>query len=222
MRGFTLFIFAFLIQLLQVIQANAQNQGLFFGPSGMTGYTSTSNIHHPAEGISPKNKGFNLALQYGITVGYHYNKFGLLAEVRRLYSTQKFDENNQFGYLETNQNAIAALFFYNLGPMGNSGFNHAIKLGAQLNSPYYAHYQVQNRTDGTIYVSDSHLKLMQNNVQFLAEYGLTMYYKLLWADFSLRGGYSLNSIYKPDIENSARNFFIGINLGFGIYTKTSK
>jgi hypothetical protein len=222
MRGFTLSIFAFLIQLLQVIHANAQNQGLFFGPSGMTGYTSTSNIYHPAEGISPKNKGFNLALQYGITVGYHYNKFGLLAEVRRSYNTQKFDENNKFGYLETNQNAIAALFFYNLGPMGNSGFNHAIKLGAQLNSPYYAHYQIQNRTDGTIYASESHLNLMQNNVQILAEYGLTMYYKLLWADFSLRAGYGLNSMYKPDIENSSRNFFIGINLGFGIYTKTSK
>lgn len=199
----------------------AQTKGLYFGPSSLIGFSKTSHIYHPVEGVSPKSSGYNLALHYGGTIGYKAYKAMVQLEFRALYFNQNFDESNQNGQLEVNTANYGLMMGYELAPLGKSGFNQNIRAGFSLSIPNYSHYEVKNY-NGTIYASENHLNFLQNNWQFIAEYAISMHYKLLWADFGLRAGYSLNSIYKNKISYNARNFYIGLNLGFGIFLKTSK
>lgn len=212
----------FLLSLLGSHMCFGQREGFFVAPSILVGYSNTSPVFHTNPEYAPKNKGFNLAFQYGGVAGYKLTKWGLAVDIKSSHFQQKFDENDLTGSLQSNYLSYGGSIFYQFERLQSSRHYHTAFLGYQLNNPMHANYIVKNKVDATVYSSTDVLYQLQNDHMITAGYGITTGYKLLWADFSVRLGYSLGNIYKPLTNASGKNFFIGFGLSFGLFVNTTK
>jgi len=212
----------FLVLFFVAFHAKAQQEGFFIAPSAMVGYNSIVDVYHPVENITPANKGFNVAFQYGAVAGYKLEKLGLQLEFKISNFQQNMAQDQLEGDFSTRFNTFGTHFLYQLGEINQSGYFHTVKLGVLYNSPQYAHYMVKNKISGEVFANTDQLFLLQNNSMISAEYGITKGYKLLWVDFSLRTAYNLNNIYKPLTGVNGKNFFIGFQLAFGLFANTNK
>jgi len=199
-----------------------QREGFFIAPSILTGYSSVSPVYHVNPEYAPKNNGFNLAFQYGGLAGYKFTKWGAFIELKSSHFNQKFDENDLSGSFQSSYFSYASSIFYQFERLKSSRHYHTAFIGYQLNSPQHANYIVKNKVDATVYSSIDTQYQLQTDHMITAGYGITTGYKLLWADFSLRLGYSLGNIYKPLTAASGKNFFIGFGLSFGLFVNTTK
>lgn len=188
----------------------------------MFGYNSISQIYHPVESISPNNKGFNVAFQYGGIAGYKLKKSGIQVEFKISNFQQNMSQDDVEGDFNVRYNSWGTLFLYQLGEINQSGYFHTVKLGALFNSPQYGHYMVKNKVSAEVYANVDQLDILKNNSMICADYGISKGYKLLWVDFSLRAAYNLNNIYKPLTEVNGKNFFLGFQLAFGLFANTNK
>lgn len=218
----TLTAFVFLLTLLGSHVCFSQREGFFVAPSILAGYSDISPVYHTYPEYAPKNKGFNLAFHYGVVAGYKLTKWGLAVDIKSSHFQQKFDENELMGSLQSNYVSYGSSMLYQFERLQSSRHFHTAFLGFQLNSPTHANYIVKNKVDATVYSSIDALNQLQNDYMITAGYGITTGYKLLWADFSVRLGYSLGNIYKPLTNASGKNFFIGFGLSFGLFVNTTK
>ncbi len=215
----------YLVLLLILLCAHntfGQREGIFVAPTILTGYSSISGVYHVNPDYAPKNKGFNLAFQYGATAGYKGVKWGFAAEFRGAHYRQNFKENNLSGYLKTYYASYGGSIFYQFERLQSSRHYHTAFFGYQLNVPQSANYFVNDIVDATVYSNVDALYQLKNDNMITAGYGITTGYKLLWAEFSVRMGYSLGNIYKPLTNATGKNFFIGFGLSFGLFVDTTK
>lgn len=202
--------------------AHGQREGFFVAPQLFTGFNYISNVYHTNPLYAPANKGYNVAFNFGATAGYKLKKMGLAAEIGGTHFQQNFKQNDLEGDLQLNYLSYGITGFYQFERIKSGRFYHTMKLGYQLNSPQRADYLVKNSLDNTIYADTSQLGYLQNDHMIVVGYGITMGYKLLWADFSVKAGYSLSNIYNTLTGLKSKNFFIGFGLSFGLFVNTNK
>jgi hypothetical protein len=217
-----LYVTFFLLILLYAKPSFGQREGVFMAPTILTGYSSITGVYHTNPEYAPANKGFNLAFQYGATAGYKLEKWGLAAEFKNCHYQQNFNEINLSGYLKSTYLSYGGSLFYQFERLQSSRHYHTAYLGYLLNVPQSAAYYVNDNVDATVYSNIDALYQLQNDNMITAGYGITTGYKLLWAEFSVRLGYSLGNIYKPLTGASGKNFFIGFGLSFGLFVNTTK
>lgn len=198
---------------------HGQQEGIFVAPSVLVGFNYIAEIYHPIAEHAPANRGFNTAFQYGGIAGYKWKKVGVEVEFKAANYRQNFNQNNDVGNLQLQYFGYGCHFLYQLGPINNTKYFHTLKLGGLINTPRSAQYIAKNEVTGEVYANENQNDLAQTNAMISAAYGITTGYKLLWADFSIRAAYSLNNIYKPLTGINGKNFVIGFQLAFGLFSK---
>ena len=198
-----------------------QQSGFILAPEVFVGYNLFTEVYHPNPLAQPKNAGFNTAFQYGGTTGYKFDQWGFLLDYKRSHYQQNFNENQQKGDVKTHYNAFGLRVLYQIDAIKRSKYFHTVKLGYLLNIPQSAEYLNKNDVTGEIYADEDQLYALNDVHMLVLEYGITTGYKLLWADFSIKTGFGLNNIYKPLTNINANNFFIGVQLAFGLFAKTN-
>ena len=211
-----------LITLLIALNPSfAQREGFFIAPSVLTGYNYLSPVYHLDAQHAPANRGYNVSFQFGGITGYKLEKSGIQAEMNSSFFQQKFKQNEIEGNLQLNYLSVGGSLFYQFERIKSSRYYHTIKAGYLYNIPQSAHYIVKNSLDATIYADEDVKSQFANNHMLTVSYGITTGYKLLWADFSLKAGYSISNIYKPLTGITAKNFFLGFGLSFGLFLNTN-
>ncbi len=211
-----------LISCIWLTQSFAQREGFFIAPEVATGYSYIANVYHPDALHAPANRGYNVMFQYGGQAGYKFKRWGLKLGAYGSHYSQNLKQNDFTGDLTTEYFSYSAEILYQIERIKSSHYYHTVRLGYQLNTPREAHYMSKNAVDATVYADQNQIDLLQNDHMITAAYGISTGYKLLWADFSLRMGYSLGNIYKPLTATKGKNFFIGFGLAFGLFLNTNK
>lgn len=211
-----------ILSLFSASLAQAQQAGVIVAPEVLVGYNQFTTVYHPNPLAQPSNSGFNTAFQYGVTAGYKLKKWGILADYKGAHYQQNFNQNHQMGDVKTFYEAVGIRILYQLNAINRTNYFHTIKLGYLFNRPQHAHYLNKNDITGEIYADQDQLYALEDMHMLTLEYGITTGYKLLWADFSIKSGVSLNNIYKPLTNVNATNFFIGFQIAFGLFAKTTK
>lgn len=202
-------------------QTFAQREGFFIAPEVATGYSYIANIYHPDPAHGPANKGYNVMFMYGGQTGYKFKKWGAKVGVHGSHFYQNLNQNDLIGSFEADYLSTSFEVFYQFERVKSSRYYQSIFFGYQLNSPRQAKYMSKNSVDATVYADQDQTAFMQNDHMITAAYGITTGYKLLWADFSFKMGYSLGNIYKPLTATTGKNFFIGFGLAFGLFLNTN-
>lgn len=210
-----------LLTCIWLTQSFAQREGFFIAPEVATGFSYIADVYHPDAAHGPANKGYNVMFQYGGQAGYKFKKWGLKLGVYGSHYNQNLKQNDLTGSLNLEYLSYSTAFFYQFERIKSSRYYQTIHLGYQLNAPRQAQYMSKNAVDATIYADENQIGIMQNDHMITAAYGITIGYKLLWADFSLRAGYGLSNIYKPLTQTNGKNFFIGFGLAFGLFLNTN-
>ena len=215
-------IFLSTLAILVCNHSFGQREGFFIAPQIFTGFNYIEGVYHTNPNYAPANKGYNVMFNFGATAGYKLKTIGLASEIGVTHFQQNFKQNNLEGDLQLNYNSFGLNAFYQFERIKSGRFYHTVKLGYQLNSPQRADYIVKNSLDNTIYADTSQLGYLKNDHMIIVGYGITTGYKLLWADFSVKAGYSLGNIYNTLPPVKGKNFFLGFGLSFGLFVNTNK
>jgi hypothetical protein len=199
----------------------AQRQGFFLAPEVTTGFSYIAQVYHPDPEHAPANSGYNVMFQYGAQTGYKLDKWGFKLGVYSSHFNQNFQQNDLIGNLALQYLSYSAEIMYQFARIMSSQYYQTVRLGYQLNNPRNAHYISKNDLDATVYADQDQTEGLQNDHMITVAYGITTGYKLLWADFSFRLGYSLGNIYNPLASTTGKNFFIGFGLAFGLFLNTN-
>lgn len=190
------------------------------GPMGLNGFDYIAEIDHANPLYTPANKGYNLTLQYGIVTGFKWKKIGVQLESKTVYYEQKLKQNDMLGSVKLNYVSFGLHGLYQFAPIYNSSFYHTVKVGIVGNYAQSGMYALKSKSTGDVYADTDIYYTLQDNYMLSLQYGISMGYRLLYADFSLCTAYSINSIYKPDQNVKGHNFYIGLQLAFGIFAST--